>query len=193
MPIAAGEAYHRVVDRRASLGTPPPSGPRPDPLAAFASLINAKPSEVSFIPNTSTGENLVVECLGIRRNAGNVVTDALHFEGALIHLYELQRQGLDRRVVMPRDNRIELRDLERVIDRTTTLVAVSLVSMYKGFQHDLDSKGIAKNAREEKLRARKAQHENEKMAELYRQHVLKEAPKQPVIQIQGLKKSQPVA
>ena len=31
------------------------------------------------------------------------------------------------------------------------------------------------------------------MAELYRQHVLKEAPKPPVIQIQGLKKSQPVA
>ena len=29
------------------------------------------------------------------------------------------------------------------------------------------------------------------MAELYRQHVLKEAPKPPVIQIQGLKKSQP--
>jgi len=137
MPIAAGEAYHRVVDRRSSLGTPAPSGPRPDPLAAFASLINAKPSEVSFIPNTSTGENLVVECLGIGRNAGNVVTDALHFEGALIHLYELQKRGLDLRVVMPRENRIELRDLERVIDRNTKLVEVSLVSMYNGFQHDL--------------------------------------------------------
>src|SRR6185436_18596195 len=100
-------------------------------------LINAKPSEVSFIPNTSTGENLVVECLGIGRNAGNVVTDALHFEGALIHLYELQKRGLDLRVVMPRENRIELRDLERVIDRNTKLVEVSLVSMYNGFQHDL--------------------------------------------------------
>ena len=44
----------------------------------------------------------------------------------------------------------------------------------KGIQHDLDDKGIAKTAREEKLRARKAQPENEKMAELYRQVVLKE-------------------
>ena len=96
MPIAAAEAYHKVVDRRGSLGFP--GSPRPDPKAAFASLINAKPNEISFIPNTSTGENLVVECLGIRRHEGNVVTDALHFEGALIHLYELQKQGLDLRV-----------------------------------------------------------------------------------------------
>jgi selenocysteine lyase/cysteine desulfurase len=135
MPIAAAEAYHRVVERRGSLGFP--GSPRPDPKAAFAALINAKPGEISFIPNTSTGENLVIECLGIRRNDGNVVTDALHFEGALIHLYELQKQGLDLRVVMPRENRIDLRDLERVIDRKTKLVEVSLVSMYNGFQHDL--------------------------------------------------------
>ena len=60
----------------------------------------------------------------------------------------------------------------------------------KGIQHDLDDKGIAKNAREEKLRARKVQHENEKMAELYRQVVLKE-PKPEIatgLQIQGLGK-----
>jgi tetraether lipid synthase len=49
-------------------------------------------------------------------------------------------------------------------------------------QHDLDELGIAKTAREEKLRAqrdrlRRAQ-ENERMAQLYRQHVLKE-PSEP--------------
>ena len=37
--------------------------------------------------------------------------------------------------------------------------------MAKGKQTDLDEKGIAKNAREEKVRARKAQQENQKMAE----------------------------
>jgi uncharacterized radical SAM superfamily Fe-S cluster-containing enzyme len=68
-----------------------------------------------------------------------------------------------------------------------------------GAQTDLDELGIAKNAREEKLKAR--QHKtpeelakeaayNAEMAKLYRQHVLKE---QPTISIQGLggkKKSQ---
>ena len=48
-----------------------------------------------------------------------------------------------------------------------------------GAQTDLDVLGIAKNAREEKLKAR----QNEEMAKLYRQHVLKE---QPTLQIQGL-------
>ena len=46
----------------------------------------------------------------------------------------------------------------------------------QGQQTDLDDKGIAKNAREEKLRARdemKKKAENDRMARLYRQHVLR--------------------
>jgi uncharacterized radical SAM superfamily Fe-S cluster-containing enzyme len=70
----------------------------------------------------------------------------------------------------------------------------------KGAQTDLDEKGIAKNAREEKLKERaKAKEQDpryhEEMARLYRQHVLKE-PEVGLIQIQGLKgtkKEQPVA
>lgn len=109
----------------------------------FAALINAKKSEISFIPNTSTGENLVVNGLDILRSdgprsGGNVVTDALHFEGALLHLQALQQKaGLDLRVVKPREWRIELKDLERAIDKKTRLVEVSLVAMDNGFQHDL--------------------------------------------------------
>ena len=139
MPIAAADAYREVVTRRGTVGAPPPptSSSRVDPRAAFAALINAMPSEISYIPNTSAGENLVVECLGITKFDGNVVTDALHFEGALVHLMELQKQGLDLRVVAPRDGRIDIADLEHVIDRKTKLVEVSLVSMYNGFQHDL--------------------------------------------------------
>jgi tetraether lipid synthase len=63
-----------------------------------------------------------------------------------------------------------------------------------GKQTDLDELGVAKNAREEKLRARKQQQEHDRMAALYRQHVLKEAPAEPTIQIAGLggkKKSEP--
>jgi tetraether lipid synthase len=45
-------------------------------------------------------------------------------------------------------------------------------------QHDLDRLGIAKNSREEQIKARaekiRQQKENEKMAQLYRQHILKE-------------------
>ncbi|MCC7009005.1 MAG: radical SAM protein [Acidobacteria bacterium] len=80
------------------------------------------------------------------------------------------------------------------LDSTAHSLQLDAEAVAKGRQTDLDEKGIAKNAREEKLRARKAQHEHEKMAELYRQVVLKE-PKPQIatgIQIQGLgKKSEP--
>ena len=59
-----------------------------------------------------------------------------------------------------------------------------------GKQTDLDDLGIAKNAREEKLAARKKAnmtpeeiHQHMEMERLYRQQVLKE---QPTIQIQGI-------
>ncbi len=78
------------------------------------------------------------------------------------------------------------------VEMDTTQHSLNLVAedVNKGIQHDLDSQGIAKNAREEKLRARKAQQEHERMAALYRQEVLKE-PKPEIatgLQIQGLKK-----
>jgi hypothetical protein len=67
----------------------------------------------------------------------------------------------------------------------------------KGAQTDLDELGIAKNAREEKLKARQQKDHgvegagpaasdpryHEEMAKLYRQHVLRE---QPTLRIQGL-------
>jgi len=103
----------------------------------FARLIHATPAEVSFVGSTTVGENLVVSGLGIPSGGGNVVTDALHFEGSLYLYGELRKQGLDLRIVRPRDWRISLDDMEKVIDRNTRLVAVSMVSMTNGFQHDL--------------------------------------------------------
>jgi len=53
-------------------------------------------------------------------------------------------------------------------------------------QKDLDKLGIAKTAREEKTRARDEklkQQENERMAKLYRQHVLKEEPGEALVQL----------
>jgi hypothetical protein len=54
-------------------------------------------------------------------------------------------------------------------------------------QHDLDRLGIAKNAREEKTRARDAKlkdrQEQDRMMKLYREHVLKEQPRPELVQI----------
>jgi hypothetical protein len=62
-------------------------------------------------------------------------------------------------------------------------------------QTDLDAAGIAKTAREEKLRARdeklRQKAENERMAKLYRQHVLKEQPDAGLVQIGGIAPAAP--
>ncbi len=57
-------------------------------------------------------------------------------------------------------------------------------------QHDLDNLGIAKTAREEKIRARDAKMkqdaENARMAKLYREHVLQEKPAPGLVSIESL-------
>ena len=67
-----------------------------------------------------------------------------------------------------------------------------------GAQTDLDELGIVKNAREEKLQARKKpltqedQRHNEEMGKLYREHVLKEEPTMQIAGLGGAKKPEPV-
>jgi selenocysteine lyase/cysteine desulfurase len=135
MPVASADNLRRYALSRSQPGGA--GWERIDVKAEFAALIHAKPSEVAFVSSTSVGENLIVNGLGLAGSGGNVVTDALHFEGALLHLKALRKEGLDLRIVMPRDRRIELRDLERVVDRKTKLIELSHVAMFTGFQHDL--------------------------------------------------------
>ncbi len=117
--------------------SPDPPVPTREAKEGFAALINAKPSEIAFVPSTTVGEHLVVAGLGIPREKGNVVTDGLHFEGSLYMYRSLAAQGLDVRMVLPRQGRIALEDLDARIDRNTKLVAISFVSYLNGFVHDL--------------------------------------------------------
>jgi selenocysteine lyase/cysteine desulfurase len=142
-PISAGamKAVHEYLEYKAGGGGAHPeygTEMQAQVKRRFAELIHARPSEVSFVPSTTVGENLVAASLDLPRAGGNVVTDALHFEGSLYQYGELAKQGLEVRIVRPSKSwRIELADLEQKIDSKTNLVAVSLVSMINGFQHDL--------------------------------------------------------
>ena len=126
IPKVSMDAARRAAEGRGTL-PPPAGGQSGTPKALFAALINAKPSEIAYVSSTSAGENLVVQALGLdRRFDGNVVTDGLHFEGALLHLLELKKQGLDVRIVKPTmEGRIDFRDLEKAVDKNTRLIEVS--------------------------------------------------------------------
>ncbi|MDR3741942.1 MAG: radical SAM protein, partial [Terracidiphilus sp.] len=62
--------------------------------------------------------------------------------------------------------------------------------------HTLDELGIAKNAREEKIRARdtkvKSDAENARMAKLYREHILGEKPVEGIVTLDSIAPAKPV-
>jgi selenocysteine lyase/cysteine desulfurase len=149
IPKVSLEAARRAADSRGALHIPAAGGrgrgggggggQSNNPKTLFAELINAKPTEIAYVPSTSFGENLAVQALGLhKRYDGNVVSDGLHYEGALMHLLELKKRGLDVRIVEPtKDARIDMKDLEKVVDKNTRLVEISSAAMYNGFEHDL--------------------------------------------------------
>jgi len=114
----------------------PDHNARDGAVEAFARLINAAPEDIAVVPSTMEGENLIVAALGLDKTRG-VTTDAYHYS---LPVYgELQKRGVPVAIVAPRDHRIELDDLERLISPSTRLVAVSAVSSDTGFAHDLKS------------------------------------------------------
>jgi selenocysteine lyase/cysteine desulfurase len=139
-PLSLGAigAVQEYLERRATASTRVSFAVAGDQVKAmFGKLINARPCAISFVPSVTSAENLVVASLGIPTMQGNVVTDALHYQGSMYLYRSLQAQGLDVRFVKPRDGRIEMADLETAVDQNTKLIAISLVSQVNGFQHDL--------------------------------------------------------
>lgn len=107
---------------------------------SFAELIGAAPDEVAFVNSTTAAENLVVGSLGLQQpGKGNIVTDALHFEGSLYMYQELAKRGVEVRILRPLGWTTEMGDLERAVDKNTRLVALSKISFVNGFEHDLNA------------------------------------------------------
>jgi len=80
------------------------------------------------------------------------------------------------------------------LSTTNHSLVLNAEAVAAGIQTDLDELGIAKNARDEKLQARRKktpeeQRHHDEMARLYRQHVLKEDPN--VIPLGSLRRSAP--
>ncbi|MGH9346194.1 MAG: aminotransferase class V-fold PLP-dependent enzyme [Vicinamibacterales bacterium] len=103
----------------------------------FARLVNASPSEVAFVQNTSDGENIVVMGMDLARRGGNVVIDELHFTTSLYMYKSLEAKGLELRIVKHRDWTIDARDVDRAVDGNTRLISLALVSNVNGYLHDV--------------------------------------------------------
>ena len=102
----------------------------------FGQLIGATPEEIAFTSSTSDGENIVVMGLDLPKRGGNVVIDELHFTTSLYMYKELEKKGIELRIVKHRDWAIDVNDMDRAIDKNTRLVSLALVSNVNGYMHD---------------------------------------------------------
>jgi selenocysteine lyase/cysteine desulfurase len=102
----------------------------------FGQLIGATPDEIAFTSSTSDGENIVVMGLDLPKRGGNVVIDELHFTTSLYMYRELEKKGIELRIVKHRDWAIDINDMGRAIDKNTRLVSLALVSNVNGYMHD---------------------------------------------------------
>jgi selenocysteine lyase/cysteine desulfurase len=143
--IEQGVAYrlHGAGAGRADFG----GDQQQDLKSRYAQLIGATANEIAYTANTSDGENIVVMGLDLPKRGGNIVIDELHFTTSLYMYKELEKKGVELRLVKHRDWRIDVNDMDRAIDRNTRLVSLALVSNVNGFMHDAKAVSALAHAR----------------------------------------------
>lgn len=109
----------------------------------FARLINAEPDEVTYAKNISEGLNMVAT--GIQWKAGDnvVLCPELEHPNNVYVWLNLQRLGVEVRMVKPRDNHIPVDEMIAHMDQRTRCVTASTVTFAPGFRTDIETLGKA--------------------------------------------------
>lgn len=139
-PVA--EAMQEVIDWRLNLGErgflPEDDWPTAHLRRSAARLIGADEAEICLARNTSHGLNIVAA--GLDWGPGdNVVTAETEFPANVYPWKNLERKGVQVRLVRPHDNRIRLDDLAALVDDRTRLVSISFVEFGTGYRNDLEA------------------------------------------------------
>jgi selenocysteine lyase/cysteine desulfurase len=113
----------------------------------YGQLIGASANEIAYTANTSDGENIVVMGMDLPRRGGNIVIDELHFTTSLYMYKEIEKKGVELRIVKHRNWAIDVNDMDRAIDKNTRLVSLALVSNVNGFMHDAKAVSALAHAR----------------------------------------------
>ena len=113
----------------------------------FGALVNASAAEIAYIANTTDGENIVIMGLDLARRRGNIVIDELHFTSSLYMYKELEKKGVQLRIVKHKNWAIDPEDMAKAIDTNTKLVSLALVSNVNGFMHDARAVSAIAHAR----------------------------------------------
>lgn len=102
----------------------------------FARLIGADRAEVAFVKNTADGINVVASALALRRG-DNVVLNDLDHASNIYPWRNLERLGVEMRVVSNVGGRLPVPELLAAANARTRVIAISAVQYANGFRCDL--------------------------------------------------------
>ena len=107
----------------------------------LANLLGARPEQVAFMRNTSDALSSVAN--GLTWRAGdNIVTFGREFPSNIYPWLRIRDvHGVEVRMCEEREGRVDLNELESMIDENTRVVAVSHVQYASGFRIDLERLG----------------------------------------------------
>jgi cysteine desulfurase/selenocysteine lyase len=113
---------------------------------ALAQLINASPDEIALVQNTAEGINIAAHAIPLQPG-DNVVFCDMEYPANVYPWLNLERQGVEARIVPNREGGLALHDLEEHVDQRTRVVAASSVEFLTGFRNDLKDIGELCKAR----------------------------------------------
>jgi selenocysteine lyase/cysteine desulfurase len=106
-----------------------------------ARLVGAEASEIAFVPNTSTGINLIVDLIG---GQGAVLTDELEFPTVTLPWIH---RGIPVHFLPAVEGRVRLESFDVAHAPRAATIAVSHVQFSNGFRQDLQALGALKAQR----------------------------------------------
>jgi len=107
----------------------------------LAELLSARPEQVAFMRNTSDSLSTVANGLDWRTGQ-NVVTFRREFPANIYPWLRLRNIfGVEVRMCEERDGRVDMEELENLVDENTRVIAISHVQYASGFRADLERLG----------------------------------------------------
>ncbi len=113
---------------------------------SLGQLINASPEEIALVQNTAEGINIAAHAIPFQPG-DNVVFCDMEYPANVYPWLNLERRGVEARIVPHREGGLALDDLEEYLDQRTRVVAASSVEFITGFRNDLQSIGELCKAR----------------------------------------------
>ena len=107
---------------------------------SFAYLINADASEIAFVKNTSEGISIVANGIDWKKG-DNVVIPDIEFPSNVYPWWNLQRFGVETRMVQSVNGRVPFDQIVDQVDCRTRVISVSSVECNSGFRNNLERIG----------------------------------------------------